>query len=300
MTTTTDPAVDPVAEQLDRLLRTPPRPVGADDLAALRSLLQDAAVRAVQLIEGHQALHTLPLRLPKGRVADLFSCEGLALARFAAPRDDSTSVPMLRGMALDRFVLHELTVGSVADPYEDLLSMLDAQAEFSTRDQVIAARDQLDLAPLAAAARGWAGLDPAWWARTQTAAAVHLVDGSVLCEGRVDVEVGGPLTDRPGVVVEVKTGRPHHGHLDEVTHYALLVALRDRAAPAMAARWYPGGALAHLPVTADVLHSAAIRLATAIGVWAELQVGRTPHLKSGPACNWCPVADECNSAVLDD
>ena len=269
-------------------------------MAALRALLQDAAVRAVELVQGHQVVDSLPLRLPKGRVADLASCERLAVARFAEPRDDAVSVPVLRGMALDRFVLHELCVGPVADPYEDLLSMLDAQADFTTRDQVIAAEDQIDLAPLAGAARDWAGLDPSWWPRTQTAAAVHLAAGSVLCEGRVDVELGGPLTGRPGVVVEVKTGRPHHGHLAEVTHYALLVTLRDRAAPALVARWYPGGALAHLGVTADLLHSAASRLAAAIGTWAELQVGRTPTETSGPACGWCPHADVCPSAVPPD
>lgn len=301
MTTATEPGADPrahtVADQLDQLLAVPRRPVDADDVAALRALLQDAAARAVQLVEGHEAVHRLPLRLPKGRVADLASCERLAVARFAGPHDDAVSVPVLRGMALDRFVLHELAVGPVADPYEDLLSMLDAQAEFTTRDQVIAAEDQLDLAPLAGAARDWVGLDPSWWPRTQTAAAVHLADGSVVCEGRVDVELGGPLTGRPGVVVEVKTGRPHHGHLAEVTHYALLVTLRDRSAPAVVARWYPGGSLAHLTVTADLLHSAASRLASAIGTWAELQVGRTPTETPGPACGWCPQADACPSAI---
>ena len=95
------------------------------------------------------------------------------------------------------------------------------------------------------------------------------------------------------MVVEVKLGRPHHGHLAEATHYALLVALRDRRAPAAVARWYPGGALAAMPVGADVLHSAARRLADAIGDWAELQVGRTPVERAGPSCAWCPDADRC-------
>lgn len=285
-----------VAEQLAELLSVAPRPVDDDAPAALRSLLEDASTRAVELLDGHDAADRLPLRLPKGRVAELAACERFAVARHTAPHDGPSSVPMMRGIALDRYVLHELAVGPVADPLEDLLSMLDAQADHAMRDQVIAAADRLELGPLAGAARDWAGIEPSWWPRTQTVAAVHLADGRVLCEGRVDVELGGPLTDRPGVVVEVKTGRPHRTHLAEVTHYALLVTFRDGRAPALVARWYPGGSLAHLPVTADVLRSAALRLAAAIGTWAELHAGRPPTETAGPACAWCPHADLCPSA----
>ena len=282
--------------QLEELLDREPRVVTTAQLGRVRDRLEQAADRAVELVDGHDAAEVLPLRLPKGRVADLAACERHGVARHARSADDAPSIPGLRGTALDRFVLHEITVGPVVDPYEDLLSMLDAQAEPETRDQVIAAADRLDLAPLAAAARDWAGLDPGWWPRTQTAAAVHLSEGQVLCEGRVDVELGGPASGRPGVVVEVKTGAPRTAHQDEITHYALLVALRDGVAPVLAARWYPGGALAHLPVTAEVLESAARRLAAAIGTWAERLAGRPAAETPGPSCGWCPDADVCPGA----
>jgi hypothetical protein len=177
--------------------------------------------------------------------------------------------------------------------------MLAAQGDHGTRDQVIAAADELaaPLAALAAAARAWSGIDPAWWPRTQTAAAVHLAGGRVVSEGRVDVELGGPLSGRPGVVVEVKSGAPRHGHLSEVTQYALLVTMRDGVAPALVARWYPEGSLAAQPVTPDLLRSAARRLADAISIWGELQAGRPPTERSGPPCGWCPVADTCATAV---
>ncbi len=242
----------------------------------------------------------LPLRIPKGRVVALASCEryALALARAAtdgARSDDDVSSSLLAGRALDVYVEHEIVLGPIADPLEDLLSWLWARGELDLRDQVIAAGDRLDLGPLASAARAWAGLDPAWWPRTQAAVAAHLVDGAVRCEGRTDVELGGPLAARPAVVVEVKLGRPHPGHLTEVTHYALLVALRDRAAPAAVARWYPGGALAEMSVTLDVLRSAARRLGDAILDWAQLLVGRPPVEHPGPTCSWCPDAGSCPS-----
>jgi hypothetical protein len=286
-----------VADQLDQLLAEPPAPVDPEDLHEVHQELVAAAERAVELVHGHDAAARLPLRLPKGRVAALSACERFAVARHTAPHDDAVSVPALRGVALDRYVAHELAAGPVAHPLEDLLSMLSADADQGTRDQVIAAADQLELGPLATAAHDWVGMPTSWWPRTQTVAAVHLADAAVRLEGRLDVELGGPLTDRPGVVVEVKTGRPHRGHLDEVTYYALLVALRDGVAPALVARWYPGGSLAHLPVTGDVLRSATRRVVAALATWTELQCGRPPTESPGPTCAWCPQSDVCPSAA---
>jgi hypothetical protein len=274
--------------------------MSASDLALIRGDLEAAARRGVELLEGHGDSAALPLRLPKGRVVALGACErhAVAVARESARVDtggDELSLRMLAGRALDVFVELEVSEGPVADPLEDLLSWLDAGGEFAVRDQVIAAEHDLHLGPLASAARAWSGLDPLWWPRTQASAAVHLAGGAVRCDGRTDVELGGRCSARPSVVVEVKLGRPHQVHLDEVTHYALLVALRDGFAPAAVARWYPGGALADMAVTVDVLHSAALRLADAIGAWAELHAGRPPIERPGAPCSWCPDAGECPS-----
>lgn len=289
-----------MADRLDALLGAEAPVVGIDDVDGIRNDLERAARRAVQLVDGHAVEDMLPFRLPKARVIALGACErhALAVAREqVSDAPEESSVPVLAGRALDIFVAHELTTGAVADPVDDLLSWLDATGEVTVRDEVIAAEDRLELAQLAAAARDFAGIDAAWWPRTQTAAAVHLQAGAVRCEGRTDVEFGGPVAGRPGVVVEVKLGRPRPDHLAEVTHYSLLVALRDGRAPAVVARWYPGAGLAEMRVTVDVLRSAARRLADAIGAWAELQVGRPPLERSGPACGWCPDADRCPSSV---
>lgn len=290
-----------VAERLTAVLDSgadPAGPVPADSLVAMRAEMEAVARRAAELVDGHGDLSLLPLRLPKGRVVALGGCErhAVAIARRPAAGRDELSVRLLSGRALDVFVEHEIVEGPVADPFEDLLSWLGARGELDVRDQVIAAEDQLQLEPLASAARAWAGLDPAWWPRTQAAAEVQLADGAVRCAGRTDVELGGRLSGRPVVVAEVKLGgQDRWHHLAEVTHYALLVALRDRAAPAAVIRWYPGGALAELAVTTDVLHTAARRLGDAIGAWAELQVGRPPTEVPGAPCAWCPDADVCPS-----
>lgn len=288
-----------VADELQRHLSgADPASVTGDDLAEIRADLERAATRAVALVDGHDASGVLPLRLPKARVIALGDCERFAVARHAtdlAGVDEAPSPSVLLGLALDVYVEHELVEGPVADPVDDVSSWLEARGDLDVRDGFIAGADPAALVPLASAARAWSGLDADWWPRTQAAAAVHLAGGAVRCDGRTDVELGGPLSGRPGVVVEVKVGRPHPGHLAEATHYALLVALRDRVAPALVARWYPEGSFAVMSITVDVLHSASRRLADAIGAWAEMQVGRTPRERSGPACAWCPDADRCPS-----
>ncbi|MFZ4519114.1 MAG: hypothetical protein ACOYOP_12045 [Microthrixaceae bacterium] len=285
-----------VAHQIEELAATFPDPVRGAELQPLRDRLDSAAERAVALLEGHSAEGALPLRLPKGRVLDLLTCERLAVARHAGgDHTEAAPVALLRGQAMDRFVQHELHGGPVADPLEDLLAMVEAEGDLDLHHELSAAGDALQLGPLATAARDWAGTDPAWWPRTQSAAAVHLADGLVRCEGRIDVELGGPLTGRPSVVVEVKVGRPHSSHLAEATHYSLLVALRDGVAPALLGRWYPGSSLAHQVVTFDTLDSAARRLADMIVTWAQLQAGRPAAERPGPGCGWCPDADRCGS-----
>jgi hypothetical protein len=290
--------VPTLAETLDDLLVAAPDPVPVDALEALRVDLEAAASDAVARLRDAGVEDLLPLRLPKGRLADLQRCERAAVERAGADRA-APSVAMVLGTALDRFVLHEIAVGPVGDPVEDLVAVLDAQGDEQAADDVLALGDDLveRLAPLAGAARAWADLDPHWWPRTQSAVALHLADGRVLSEGFVDVEMGGPLTGRPGVVVEVKSGRPGADHLAEVTHYALLAALRDRSAPAWVLRWYPGAAPVPMPVSAGTLESAARRLGALMERWSSIVAGRPPEESPGAWCGWCPVVDVCASAA---
>ena len=296
----TDPVIDAVIDAvLDALDGVDPALLDAADavLAELRAELEERARRALELIDGHDASDRLPLRVPKGRMADLQVCERLAVARHATTAFDLTGEAALRGVALDRFVLLELLQGPIVDPVEELLSVLDVQGEFPLCDAVVAAEAERPgtFDGLAAASAAWRGIDAPWSPRVQSAAALELADGTVVCSGRLDVELGGAGTDRPGVVVEVKSGAVRMAHLEEVALYALLVGLRDGRVPALVARWYPGAALATQPVDVGVLRSAAARLGDSIEIWAQLQAGRSPVEAPGPWCAWCPDAESCPS-----
>lgn len=266
-------------------------------LPGLRDRLEQRASAAAALLDGHE--EGAVLRVPKSRLADLQQCERLAVARHARPDAGPPGPAALRGVALDRFVLLEVAQGPIVDPVEELLSVLDVQGELETCDQVVAAAsvDPGFVDDLAAAAAPWRGIPRTWWPRLQSPAVAQLAEGRVVCSGRLDVELGGVLTDHPGVIVEVKSGSPRPAHIEEVALYALLVGWRDGIAPSLVVRWYPDEPAACMPVDAGLLASAAARLGDAIEQWAQLSVGRSPGEVPGPWCRWCPDAAACPSAA---
>jgi hypothetical protein len=283
-----------VATWLSELV--PPPPVDPDLIGQLRAHLDDAAVDAVTALP----TELLPLRLPKSRLAELDRCERSTVAHAGQDRTDTMTDAALRGVAVDRFVAHQLVAGRVLEPVEALRSMLAAEAEWSS----LAHLDTMELSaaealidPLATlVADSWSGVDAQWAPRAQSRAMAVLADGAAVCSSIVDVELGGPTTDLPAVVVEVKSGRPVASHQSEAYLYGLLVALRDGAAPVEVARWYPGSEIAAVPVSAGVLESAAVRLADGLGRWSELLAGRTAVESPGVWCRWCPDKEVCPSA----
>ncbi len=246
----------------------------------------------------------LPLRLPKGRLSDLQRCERAALARFRATPETATGAAVLRGTALDHFVAHQMFTGRVREPVPDLTSMLSAAADHDSLGLLddLLPEEAADLVePMAVAvADAWAGIDPAWVPRVQSRASIVAGSGRCVCTGMLDVELGGGPTGRPGVVIEVKSGAVAGSHQDEVYLYALLVGLRDRVAPAVVARWYPGVDPVGVPVTLGVLEAAAARLIDGTRRWAELLVGRVPGERPGAWCRWCPDRAVCPSAISED
>lgn len=295
-----------VAEWLDGVALAAGDDVAVDPahLADLRADLEAAAGQALALL-GQEFGPQEPgaLRLPKSRLAALAQCERFTVEIEAAPDEGGPGAAALRGIALDRFVIHQLHAGRVREPVADLRAMLRAEGEWAT----LAALDELEGADAAAVARlldplatsvaeHWAGIPAEWNARTQARATLHLAEGRVVCSGLADVELGGHGTGLPPVVVEVKSGAPSAAHLAEVALYALLVGLRDGRAPVVVARWYPGGAPAATEVTQGLLDSATRRLADGITTWAELKVGRPPAEAPGSWCAWCPASDRCDSA----
>ena len=86
---------------------------------------------------------------------------------------------------------------------------------------------------------------------------------------------------------------------NDVSPDALVGEPRDKVAPAEVGRGYPGGGPVGLPVTNEVVETAARRLGDGIEQWAQLRAGRPAEEHPGWWCRFCPVADECPSARTD-
>jgi hypothetical protein len=143
----------------------------------------------------------------------------------------------------------------------------------------------------------WPAIDGGWWPRVEEPARVRLADGAVTFGGRLDVLLGGPPTDRPGLVVEVKSGRWHDAVRGDAHLYGLLVGLRDGVAPAAVLSVAAGDGATQLePLRAEVLRHAAERVAEALATAGRLAAGEAPEARPGSYCVHCPVRSSCPAA----
>jgi PD-(D/E)XK nuclease superfamily len=148
-------------------------------------------------------------------------------------------------------------------------------------------------ARIAAMAAAWPPIDPAWWPRVEDPVRAHFAAGTVTVGGKLDVVLGGPPTGRPAVVVEVKAGRWYDGMRADGHLYALLLALRDGAAPWAAVTVVADGTTQVEPIRPALLAHAAERLEEAMAVAARLAAGEPPAAHPGPGCPHCPARPDC-------
>jgi hypothetical protein len=141
---------------------------------------------------------------------------------------------------------------------------------------------------------GWPAPDPARWPRVDEPLRVHLAGGALSIAGRVDAAFDGPPTARPAVLVEVKGGSWRDDHRPDAHLYALLGALRDRAAPRAVVTMCAGDGRVNVePVREGVLEAAALRVGRAVDVAAALAAGEAPDARPGPYCPGCPALASC-------
>jgi hypothetical protein len=252
------------------------------------------------------AVTDAPIVLTDSVVRRVVACEGLAVAA-ASTEPVEVTWPMFRGRALDAFVQHVLFAGPVADAVTDITSMwvasesiedlelLERFTSGGTASGEVAFNESAveDLASLATHAMAFSGTRP-YAPRTEVRMAAAFA-GVLELRGRADVLFGGPGTELPAVLVEVKSGRIRDEHRAQLRHYVLLAALRHGEAPAGATLWSPDAGLEPLHVP-GVVASSAERVAAAVVSIAEISAGREPTLTPGVHCRFCPASVECPQA----
>jgi RecB family exonuclease len=146
----------------------------------------------------------------------------------------------------------------------------------------------------------WPPLQPGWRPQTEARRRAELGNGMIVLSGKVDLTLGAPMGLVAGrVVVDLKTGARHAGHVDDLRFYALLDTLRGGVPPFRLVTYYlESGTLATEEVTEDVLEAAIRRTVAATRKIVELHTGlRSPQVTPNPACRWCRIADECDGAA---
>jgi hypothetical protein len=276
---------------------TAPAAVGAGDrhgpvLDQLRAGL-DHAARVASSAGGWTGDD--PLRLSKGVITWLLRCPRRALAS----GDTGASDDLVAGLLVDAAAKLATLVPQRAPTVEAALAYLTASGDTTAADHLADRGDGAaslldDVAErIARLASAWPTIDPAWWPRVEEPVRVRLAGGAVMVSGRLDLLLGGPPTDRPGVVVEVKGGRWYDGMRADGHLYALLVGLRDGVAPGAAVTVVSDGTTQVEPIRPAVLVTAADRVEQAIEVAVTLAAGEPPAAHPGTHCPHCPVRPDC-------
>jgi hypothetical protein len=284
---------------------------GREVLGEVRGLLHEAADEATRL-GGWSAEE--PLRLAKGPVTWLVRCPRRAVADPEAIARNADVDRLAVGSIVDAGLkLATLRGRAAAVSVDDALAFLAASGDETVSQrlqecepgQAQALLDQASERLVRLAAR-WPRIDPPWWPRVEEPVRLRLAEGAVLFSGRLDVLLGGPPTGRPGVVVEVKSGRWHDAVRADAHLYGLLVGLRDGVAPAAVLTLAAGdsvdrgGATTQMePVRPAVLRHTAERVAVALRTAGQLAAGVAPAAHPGAHCVHCPVRADCPESRAD-
>ena len=281
-----------------------PRPRFDPDLgAALRSRLEQALAPVAEALEGNGVLW-----VAKHDLAQVHTCE----AHHRAEKDTfgwnaRTAAGTVAHKAL------ELSVSARGDPppldlVDHAMATLAADEKTRSPSAWLRAAPELELAELRARANDvvakflecWPPLLPAWSPRTETGIGADLCAGRIVLWGKVDLALGRAVgTEARVLLVDLKTGRSHPGHLDDLRFYALVQALRVGVPPFRVASYYLDTATFVVEeVTADVLETGVRRAVDGIVKLARLRdPAEIAALSPGPACGWCTLGPTCEGAA---
>lgn len=136
----------------------------------------------------------------------------------------------------------------------------------------------------------------ATWRPVTEARAYYPASGPIAVRAQVDLMVGRPRGDESTkVIVDIKTGRTHPRHRQDLRFYALVETLTRRLPPRLLATYSLDSGTADVEmVTEAVLNSTLRRTLDAIDRMIEVRFeGREPKRSPGVPCRWCPIRADC-------
>jgi len=251
---------------------------------------------------------TQPVFVGKAAMARVLACEAHEVAEAAVPFE--WSLAAARGTVAHRAI--QLSVARTDRPsplglVDDALARLADDPNIRIADYLLgltdAERAELrgDVSEIVGSfLELWPPLERGWRPQTESPRRAELFDGMVILSGKLDLTLGAPDGLQAGrVVVDLKTGNRHAGHVDELRFYALLDTLRCGVPPFRLVRYYlDAGDLVAEDVSEDVLEAAVRRTVDATRKLIELRTGmRSAAVTPNPACRWCCIRNECDGAT---
>jgi hypothetical protein len=256
-------------------------------------------------------LEPVAARVPDGEVlwvskhllATVHGCEGLFLAREA--EDFAWTPQTARGTVSHKAI--ELSISWRGDPsagelVEEAIARLIASGD-RIADYLggLAEGERAELhgesvERVAMFLECFPKLQARWRPVAESRLRADLNDDRIVLSGKVDLTVGRGEGTRAGkVLIDLKTGGYSPTHRDDLRFYALVETLRLGVPPRLLASYYlDGGRLQDEVVTDDVLQSALARAVDGADAAVALKhEGRTPQLKPGAPCRWCPARHTC-------
>lgn len=140
-------------------------------------------------------------------------------------------------------------------------------------------------------------LDPAWSPRFEEPIVAKV--GKVTLAGRADLLIGRPRGDlrQTMLLIDLKTGAIKDEHLDEAHFYALVATIRHGVPPWRSLVYsLASGDYTEPDISSEILIETAEKVGTAIASLVDvLTERRTPTLRPGDHCRWCPARETCSA-----
>lgn len=170
----------------------------------------------------------------------------------------------------------------------------------------LATASALDVAELRARANNavvafkesWPRIPAAWSPRCETPIYVSLGGDRITLQGKPDLVLGvAKGHEARCLIVDLKTGRSHASHRDDLRFYALLQTLKIGVPPFRVASYYLDGATFTCEdITVEILETAVRRTIDGVIAIARLEdddAAQGPAISPGPTCAWCSIRDSC-------
>lgn len=294
--------LNPAQQQVLDELGSTNRPSFRDDL---RDHLRHELVEALQPIA--DAVEDPPLFVSKRKLSMIHGCE----ARYRAEQtvEFEWSLPTARGTVAHKAI--EILVARRGQPTAlDLANDAMDRLELDERElgHFVRSLDEAERAELVGQVNDYVAtfldtfppLRRQWVPVAESRARADLCDDRIALSGMVDLSLGRARGNEAGkVLIDLKTGRPHPSHIDDLRFYALLETLKIGTPPRLLVSYYlDAGEPRREQVTEDLLWSTAKRTVDAIAKMVEIDHGRRePTRTPSGACRFCPIQSTCDEGT---